>query len=106
MSARFDATSSGGSPARRGLIARRTGCAGHPVERVEHLEHRQAAAVAAVQHELIRPLDQPLERGDMGVGKIADMDIVAHAGAVGRRIVGAEHIDMVALARPPPRPRP
>ena len=31
-------------------------------------------------------------------GEIADVDIVAHAGAVGRRIVGAEHVDMVALA--------
>ena len=42
--------------------------------------------------------DQPLEREDMGGGKVADVDIVAHAGAVGRVVVGAEDVDMAALA--------
>ena len=37
-----------------------------PVERIEHLEHRQPAAVAAVENQIVlRPLDQPFERGDM-----------------------------------------
>ena len=34
----------------------------------------------------------------MGGGEVADMDIVANAGTVGRVIVGAVDGDMVALA--------
>ena len=32
-------------------------------------------------------------------GEIADVDVIAHAGAVGRGVIGAEHGDAVALAR-------
>jgi hypothetical protein len=42
--------------------------------------------------------DQPLEREQMGGGKVGDVDIVANAGAVGRVIVGAVDFDMAALA--------
>ena len=34
----------------------------------------------------------------MGGGEVADMDIVAHAGAVGRVVIGAVDGDMAALA--------
>ncbi len=39
------------------------------------------------------PLGQPFDGGDVGVGEIADMHVVADAGAVGRRIVVAENVD-------------
>ena len=34
----------------------------------------------------------------MGCGEIANVDVVANAGAVGRRIVAPVHRDLVALA--------
>ena len=72
---------------------------GDPVDAVEHLEHREAAAIAAIHDvALLGRGDQPLERVDMGGGEVADMDIVAHAGAVGRVVVGAVDVDMAALA--------
>jgi hypothetical protein len=38
------------------------------------------------------------ERIEMGADEIADMDIVADAGAIGRGIVGAEHFEIGPLA--------
>ena len=38
------------------------------------------------------PALEGLERADVGVGEVADVDVVAQAGAVGRRIVLAEHL--------------
>ena len=35
----------------------------------------------------------------MGAGQIVDLDVVAHAGAVRRRVIRAEHIEMGALAQ-------
>ena len=39
------------------------------------------------------PRGEPLDGGDVGVGEIADVHVVADAGAVGRRIVVAENVD-------------
>ena len=44
-------------------------------------------------------LDQPFERRDMRVSEVADMDIVADAGAVGRGIVGAVDGDLALADR-------
>ena len=70
-----------------------------PVDRVEHFEHGKAAAVAAV-HDVasLRVGDQQVEHVDMGGGEVADMDIVADAGAVGRGVIGAVDGDRLALA--------
>ena len=35
----------------------------------------------------------------MGADQIGDMDVIANAGAVRGRIVGAEHVDLGALAK-------
>src|SRR5690606_31382335 len=37
------------------------------------------------------------ERKDMGLGKVADVDVIAYAGAVGRGVIGAVHRDGRAL---------
>src|SRR5437764_14744133 len=59
-----------------------------PIDGIQHFHHRQAFAVAAIHHDiLLRPLDQSLERGNMRRGKIADVDIIADASPVRRRIV-------------------
>ena len=95
------------------------------IERVQHLEHRQAGAIAAVEHEIfVGPLDQPLKRCDMGGGKVADVDVIAHAGAVGgwilvpkirhdcasppplhRDLINGEPLPICRRARPGPPPR-
>src|SRR3546814_14594312 len=63
------------------------------------LEHRIAAPIARVHRQVAcRFGDQRGERIDMRGGEIADMDIVAHAGAVGGGEISAEHRDMAALA--------
>ncbi len=73
---------------------------GDAVDRVEHLEHRIAAPIAAIERVAGRRIaDQQVERIDMRRRQVADMDIVAHPGAVGRFEVGPEHADMAALAR-------
>ena len=94
----LSAMSDGGSPARRPSMRRSTVQVGHPVDRVEHFEHREAAAVAAVHRQ--RPLrlgDQRLEREHVGGGEIADVDVIAHPGAVGGVVIGAEHADVARL---------
>ncbi len=63
---------------------------GDAVDGVEHLLDREAAAIACIEEMVAGRLgDQQVERGDVRGGKIADMDIVAHAGAVGRGEIGA-----------------
>ena len=65
------------------------------IERVEHFDHRQPGAVAAVQEEVFgRAFNQFFERGDMCGGEVGDMDIVADAAAVGGRVIDPEYIDM------------
>ena len=87
-------------------ISRRIGWPA-PVDRVEHFEHRQASAVAAVEHEFspARAIS-PSSASDMRGGKVGDVDVVAHAGSVGRRIVGPVDRRHGRVCRPPPRPRP
>ena len=41
-------------------------------------------------------LDERLERLDVRVGQIGDVDVVAQTGAVGRRVVVAEHLQAAA----------
>ena len=65
---------------------------------VDHLEHRVAAAVAAIERQAAAAAAQMVEGDEMGVGEVADLDVVAHAGAVGGRIIGAEHLDVRAVA--------
>ncbi len=43
-------------------------------------------------------VDQPFERGDVRGRQITDMDIIADAGAVGRRIIRAENGNVIAFS--------
>ena len=53
-------------------------------------------AVAAVQHLGFPAPAQVVERLQVGIGQILDMDVVAHACAVGRGVVGAEDHQLFA----------
>ncbi len=95
------ATRLGGSPgaARRDLHGQLV--ADHALHRVEHLKHRIAAPVAAVQHGRGPARLDVAQGGDVSGGKIADVDIVALAGTVARRVVLAIDLDQ----RPKPERR-
>ena len=66
-------------------------------DRPQHLEHGAAAAGAEVE----RPgrLRQTLERGHMRRRQIAHVNVVAHAGAVGRGVVVAEDLEAAVAHR-------
>ena len=72
--------------------------AGDALHRVEQLQHRIAAAVAAIQHEALAAGAQMVERRRMRAHEVGDVDEVADAGAVRRVVVGAEDGDVLALA--------
>src|SRR5690606_33118007 len=83
-------------PARR-MVDRKID-AGDALDRLNDLEHRIAAPVASVKHRALAPGSEVIEGEDMGPRQVADMDVVAQAGAVRRRIIRAEDIEMRALA--------
>ena len=91
------ATSAGGSPARRGPSFTGDCLARHLFEQCDHF----ADAVAAADADVVRQAgSRPdlLQREDVRGGQVIDVDVVADAGAVGRRVVGAEDLDVRALA--------
>ena len=47
---------------------------------------------------LWRPGRVAFEREHVRAGEVVDVDVVAHRGAVARRVVGAEHLHVVADA--------
>jgi hypothetical protein len=69
-----------------------------PGEGCDHLAHREAAAVAAVQGQALAAAGQVLNGLHVGVGEVGDVDEIAHAGAIGGRVVVAEHGDLRAEA--------
>ena len=94
-------------PAPRWPPGRRAG-AGHahgevvlrdPLHRPDHLEHREAVAVAAIQHLALAAGAEIAQRGEMGADEVGHMDIVADARAVRRRIVRAEDLEIRPLAQ-------
>ncbi len=74
--------------------------AARPVHRIEHIEHRESAPIAAIHRQRApRLCDHRLERQDMRRCQIADMDIVAHSGAVGGVVIAAIDRDPLASAQ-------
>src|SRR3954469_4058826 len=68
--------------------------AAHSLHGLDHFEHRIAVPIAAIEC-LARPAAaQMRKRRDMRAREIGDMNVVTDAGAVRRRIVGAEDLDL------------
>ena len=63
-------------------------------------------AVAAIERQRRRAGAQMAQRVAMRRDQIADVDVVADAGSVGRRIIGAENIELRREARALSRPQP
>ena len=98
------------SPAEQALRQRRVGVAGGDVagaarrDAVRHLAPAGALEGAHhLEHAVPRPVprltvsergaaEQVAQRGDVAFGEVDDVDVVAHAGAVGRVVVVAEHL--------------
>ena len=71
----------------------RDGTAGDFPRGFEHFENGVAAVVADVVGGAGGAVEG-LEGEDVGIGDVQDVDIVADAGAVGRGVVRAEHVEM------------
>ena len=73
--------------------------ASHALDGIDHLQHRKAMTVAAIGGQRRPAAAQMAQRIGMCAGKIADVNIVANAGAVRRRIVVAEDVELCAQAK-------
>src|SRR5262245_39786870 len=74
------------------------GLTDHRLARLDHLHNgvtRSGAEVVDLRGALVGRADGP----PVGVGEVAGVDVVADAGAVGRRVVGAEDVDVGPLAQ-------
>ncbi len=67
-------------------------------EGLDDLEHRGAGAGAEVEDLHAGAAIHPGERRGMAGGEVADVDVVAHAGAVGGVVIIAKDMDGLALA--------
>ena len=97
-------TNTGGASDQRGWIAGAPGflfcgywVSGDVLDHGEQLANAIAPAVAAVQCRGFAAAAQVGQGLQMGVGQVLDVDVVAHAGAVGRGVVGAEDRHVGAL---------
>lgn len=61
---------------------------------VDDFQHAVAASCAEVEGADAFGAVQPAQRAEVGVGEVADVEVVAHAGAVGCRVVAAEYPDV------------
>ena len=68
--------------------------AGDALDGFDHFEHRKTVAVAAIERDRWRARPHIAHRIAMRASQIADVDVVAHAGAVRRRIIGAENVQL------------
>ena len=90
-----------GRPAAAGLPSPRSACRSPPrAVRITSRTLYPRADAEVVLHPLARL--ELLQRQQVGLGQVVHVDVVADAGAVGRRVVGAEDLDVRPLARARP----
>lgn len=70
--------------------------AGDAARGVDDLLHREAVAVAEVEGVAVAACGEAVQRQQVGLTQVADVDVVADAGAVGGVVVAAEHGDVGA----------
>src|SRR5256884_635284 len=80
------------------LLAHLEGLARHPLDAGENLPHAVTVSVADVKRGRAAPRAQVLEGVEVRGRQILDVNVVADARAIGRRIVGAEDRDLGSLA--------
>ena len=89
-----EAISWAGSPGRRGAT-----WAGHLAGGLDHLPDGEPHPVAQVEHIALPAGQQGIQRQNMGLGQVAHMDVIPHAGAVLGGIVVPKDHNLL----PPPR---
>ena len=99
-----DAKSTAGSPGRRGADRLRNRPARDALHRRDHVAHRRGPFGADVVGRRRPARLEPPQRAHVRVGQIGDVNVVAQAGAVRRRIVLAEDLDRRDRRRPPRTP--
>src|SRR6516164_904693 len=67
---------------------------GHALDRVNHLANRKSVTIAAVERERLPPGAQIAQCQAVCGAEIGDVNVVADAGTVRRRIVGAEYFEL------------
>ena len=70
---------------------------------VEHLLDRRADAGTQVDGGRGTAGTEVVDGGDVGLGQVVDVDVVANAGAVGRRIVVAEQLQSMSPSQGNPK---
>ena len=93
-----DAIRRGGSPGRRGFSTTGIGCPVILRQVVDHFAHAGAAAGA----EIVKSALRRLEREDVRVRQIEDVNVIANAGAVGRFVIGPVNFDVRFLSQARP----
>src|ERR1700730_9618755 len=73
--------------------------AGHALDSIDDLEHRESLLVTAIQGHRWPSRAQIGEGVQMRPHQVGDVDVIANTGSVRRRIVGAEDLH----GRPPPK---
>ena len=71
---------------------------GRGFDGLDHLQYGMATARAQVHSNARVPIQEILQRADMGIGKVRDMDVVPDGRAVRCRVVGAEDFEYSALS--------
>ena len=64
------------------------------LNRLHYFKHRKAPTVAAIECQRRRTGSQMFERIGVRAYEIADVDVVADARAVGRRVIVAENVEL------------
>src|SRR6185437_2453774 len=67
-------------------------------DHIDNLPNAVAGAIAAIHGRALAARAQIGEQQRMRLDEVGYVDVVAHAGAVRGRVVGAEDVDMIALA--------
>ena len=93
-----EATSTAGSPARRGPDLDGDVDAGDLAAHLDHLADREAGPVAQVVDAVLAGTGGP-QRAQVRVGQVGDVDVVPDAGPVRGRVVVAEDLHRPALGR-------
>ena len=87
------AISVGGSPGRRRAFDNWNNPAADCLDRRDDIADRVSATGAQIDAGALPSSEKVIKRFDMGRRKIADMNIVAHRGAIRSVIIGAENLD-------------
>ena len=94
----LSATSAGESPSRRSTCSTGNRLPDTRSIVASNSLDRGAVAGAQVERDAVAAVEQIAHRPGMGVGQIHHMHEIAHAGAVARIVVGAEHLEAGAPA--------